>query len=366
MRSLPPSLAVAGGLFVVMLFLACSEVTEPKAPEPVIEKILALGFDRSSIEEWGEYYVVEGDILFSKASLQRSQRDVTDSTTPPRSADGLRFQWATTVLAGQANVSDITFSVHDLESEWAEAAKSAAQAWNAIAGTKIYLVEGGIYSDIEMYMDNTLRDDEVAVATFPADSDPGEPGHLIFVNPYFNTLSFSQKKLNMVHEIGHTLGFRHTNWNTQTCNESEGTYGANQIGETPELDSYSVMNCATGDSSWVGFSYWDEESARVLYNAPLFLEISEAASGNVYLDWNAVAEAEAYIIWEGARYCNEYGCWTSQAAQDTITATSWEDSDTPYEGNYDCREHYYFVEVLFAGGVGYDPSDKATHPLCGG
>jgi hypothetical protein len=110
-----------------------------------------------------------------------------------------------------------------------------------------------------------------AQATFPADAPfSGWPGPTIEVNTaYTGTPNNDLTKLrNMVHELGHAIGFRHTNWQTNDCDNSPcqpGEYGANQIPNTPPTDAASVMNGGTATEEWAGFSQNDSLATTYLY-----------------------------------------------------------------------------------------------------
>ena len=67
----------------------------------------------------------------------------------------------------------------------------------------------------------------------------------------------------MVHELGHCIGFRHTNWDIK--GEGISSVGANYIPNTPNQDSNSVMNGGTASYSWNGFSSYDISAVKYLY-----------------------------------------------------------------------------------------------------
>lgn len=90
----------------------------------------------------------------------------------------------------------------------------------------------------------------------------GKPGSSIRINLDYNNnkiIPRLQKIYNMVHELGHCFGLRHTNW------KSIGESGANHIDGTPTSDPNSIMNGGTAESSWNGFSENDRHAIWTLY-----------------------------------------------------------------------------------------------------
>jgi hypothetical protein len=80
----------------------------------------------------------------------------------------------------------------------------------------------------------------------------GNAGKQITINTYYNYLSSSYKVFAMTHEMGHNIGFTHT----------DGTYG-NLIAGTPETDPNSVMNSFV--LPWNGFTPYDVTAVTTVY-----------------------------------------------------------------------------------------------------
>lgn len=80
------------------------------------------------------------------------------------------------------------------------------------------------------------------------------------------TVSESTKIYNMVHELGHCIGFRHTNWEDEGYYNQNGDYiGGNYIPNITQPDPNSVMNKETALYSWNGFSQYDIIAVNYLY-----------------------------------------------------------------------------------------------------
>jgi hypothetical protein len=101
---------------------------------------------------------------------------------------------------------------------------------------------------INAYYDNTTS--TVAYAYMPDWS--GGAGFSMSINTAFNYLNSAQKIFAMVHELGHNIGFTHT----------DGSYGTLVPG-TPSTDAQSVMNSFVGN--WVGFSNYDQVATHNVY-----------------------------------------------------------------------------------------------------
>ena len=247
--------ALAAFSFALLVGACSNEQTGPT--NPYAAKIAALGFRTDMIEDMGDYLLVEGDIRIDKSLLQRP-----DALHPS-------FQWTTDTLVGSSQVQNIVVDLSGLSSQpdWQAAARSAITEWNKVNCSSVQLMEGSP-ADITF---STFADPGhpglAAVGSFPDDAPDGsgKPGPTIDVNTaYTLTPNNSSTKLRtMVHEIGHTVAFRHTNW--QGLGEPVGPYGANQVPGTPATDAASVMNGGNPTASWVGFSSYDTVAARVRY-----------------------------------------------------------------------------------------------------
>jgi hypothetical protein len=180
-------------------------------------------------------------------------------------------QYSTNYLVSQSRAGNISVSLKGLTNEWKDITRYAMAQWNAIPGSKLRFVETTKRKgDITMKMGNLGYNGTLASASFP--NRRGKSGSSVTVNTVDYGLSLSEKRFTMVHEMGHCIGFRHTNWfdrnsdGNQTTNDNEGvsSYGANHIPGTPTgLDPNSVMNAIV--DSWGGFGHYDEVATSYLY-----------------------------------------------------------------------------------------------------
>ncbi len=327
---------------------ACSDAPTTAAPQPndlLAQQVAALGFRADMIQDHGDFVLVEGDIYLSKAQLRTVP--VVNGNDPLRPG----FQYRTTNLVTSANVRDIVVNLSGLASQpgWQAAARDAMTSWNG-TGSNVQMTEGT--SAVDVTVSTTCTSSNVAAfASFPSG---GNAGPTIYVNTCFGySTSHAQKVHNMVHELGHTIGFRHSNY-TQ-MGESAGTEGAVHIYGTPTSGNAtgSVMNGGTALNSWAGFASLDLTAVRSIYPlaAPSSLSVTNSG-GSPLISWASAPGALSYTV-TLITYNTLNGQYQSRyfSTLTTTTGTSYLDVDNAWTGESTCSSGYY--DDLYGGEPGH-------------
>jgi hypothetical protein len=115
----------------------------------------------------------------------------------------------------------------------------------------------------------------------------------------------------MVHELGHCIGFRHTNWLSrgEPKDNDPASGDAVTIPGTPGEDPNSVMNGGTAFTTWNGFSHYDINAAIAMYTEGYWQNITpegrlyqiDVGSGNEV--WGLNAQNRIYK-WNGSTWIN--------------------------------------------------------------
>jgi len=331
-----------------------------------VDRLVALGFDPASIADRGEFLVVEGDMLFRKRDLVGPRASRTPS--------GPRAQYHTTTLATPAKMAQgITFNLGSMagNASWAAAARRAMQIWNYSYGNKIWVSETTGTADLQISMVASLGSSAVAETNMPIN---GYLGSVMYVSQAYNGLSSGEKTWTMVHEIGHAIGFRHTNWYGK--GEGVSVYGAVHVPGTPTTggESSSVMTQVFG-RSWSSFTANDLLAASVMYPAEAApLTAAYDAADHPRLEWSAVPEVQKYRVtalylveaWLYEPTLPDYGYWGYDWAYTTVgetTGTSMTASAWTRSQDASCQL-YYYVEPIYPSGKLGTRSVTQTFDAC--
>ncbi len=239
-------------LLVCVIFFDCQKkITDPdiisdtqlsselSTDDVAIQNLIKMGFRQDMIEDRGEYIIVEGDIGFSREQLIKM---------PLSKITQYRYPY----LVSMSKVSNIGVKIDNSISYWSTVIEEALAMWNTpISELHFNIVTdspditinsdqaSGIPSDYQ-----NLRQDSIMVvgaqASFPDEN--GNPGWIISVNmDIYQHNTNDKRRTTIAHEIGHCIGFRHTNY--WAVDPDQYDYLAIYIPETPlSWDAQSIMN----------------------------------------------------------------------------------------------------------------------------
>lgn len=231
-------------------------VTKNEVSDAVKQQIAAKGFDTDGVRKVDEGYLVEGDIILTNENL-------TQSSTSPNLLVANSEQYRTTNLV-TALPRTITVSVSGTLTSiqvWSEATDSMIARYNALGLQIVFqrVASGGNVDIIGFNQAASGGFITLGSSGFPTSA--GNPYNQIKMNTNAQAYGTNPNKFYITsvlqHEMGHCIGFRHTDYFNRklSCggkgkadNEGASTIGAILIPGTPSgFDAESFMlSCSAG------------------------------------------------------------------------------------------------------------------------
>lgn len=220
---------MAGAIVLGCLFLSCQEdngiASEKLVSKSVLDKIYNLGFSTENVQKIEEGYLVEGDIILTEENLN----DVSEHTTL-RIAETEQYRTNNLVNAPRTITVSIDTKLTDIPG-YSEALDEVIARYDA-QNLLINLNRGGSSGgDIHLKKQNG---NFLASAGFPSG---GNPYPTVKINAQAIGSGTSSTFINfcatiMAHEIGHCIGFRHTDYmnRSYSCGGSGGNEGSGSVG----------------------------------------------------------------------------------------------------------------------------------------
>ena len=250
-------------------FSSCQQEEEisnkEEASQEVLAQIKALGFSNQNVQKTEGGYVVEGDIFLTEGDLSSAH-----NTKALRVGESEQYRTTNLVNAGTGR--NITLSIDpSLPATYVTALDAAIARYNA---ENLTITMSRVSSGGEIYLKAAPKSAQyLASAGFPTST--GNPHNQILIatryignNPnqaWFTTI--------LAHEIGHCIGFRHTDYmdRSYSCggsytNEGASTVGAIHIPGTPTTqDPNSWMLACIGSGQNRPFNANDKTALSYLY-----------------------------------------------------------------------------------------------------
>lgn len=268
-------LLAAGGLFI-LLFTACTkDVKEPAYEELTsseLAQIRSLGFSTDDAQKTDEGYLVEGDIILTAADLRAAPSSpnlVIAQEEQYHTFNLVKYAGKRTITIGLSNSSD------KHEAAFSAALDEAIERYNAEGlMLEFQRVSTGANITVVAYYEAS---NVLGSAGFPTNT--GDPYRQVKMNTYHYSTSTGSSNVNyigtiMAHEIGHCIGFRHTDYmrRAYSCGwggnegQSKNGVGAVHIPGTPTgPDARSWMLACIGDGVNRPFNANDKVALSYLY-----------------------------------------------------------------------------------------------------
>lgn len=256
-----------------------------KNAEEVLKYIKTLGFKAADIIEGENEFVVEGDIVFSKNMKVPSLAD--------SSAKINQYYYGS--LVGFTKRRSLKVAIDPSMSGQTNEILSAMQLWN-LSGAGIYFDQPTQVGVFDILVTNVnLGSNVCGRGAWPSS---GNPGSLVEVNQsVVQSHSSSQRIANIAHELGHCIGFTHTN---------EGGYEIPGFGGG---DNQSLMLGGMCNQLPTSLSLKDKGATIALYPNldPKNLNISTSYQFDLSWQLTQVAECTGLTVSYGGVTSNNFG-----------------------------------------------------------
>ncbi len=222
-------------------------INEDAVSAEIKSLVKAAGFNENRIEATPGGYLIEGDILLTKAELS----DIANNNGPELVIANDEHYRTTNLVSGTRT---ITVSLNTSQANFVAATDEAIRRYNALPlRLKFQRVSGtnGNIRIVTFFQVSNL----LGSAGFPSG---GNPYNTVNMNTYWYTPSVAVNPLatTIAHEMGHCIGFRHTDYmnRSYSCggaasNEGSAGVGAIYIPGTPTGGSAGSWMLACGSTT---------------------------------------------------------------------------------------------------------------------
>jgi hypothetical protein len=235
------------GAFLSIVFVACKKEVKENPEEvssEVLGQIKAAGFGTKDVKKIPEGYLVEGDIILTEENLK-------ENPNTPEIVYANEEHYRTFNLVKPSSYPTIRVALNNSSSAhqaaFSSALDNAIARYNARSLTiKFQRVTSSAHTTVVAFYEVS---NVLGSAGFPSSS--GAPYSQVKMNTYHYSTSTSSTNINyiatiMAHELGHCIGFRHTDYMNRSYSCGS---GGNEGQTTTGVGAVHIPGTPTGPSS---------------------------------------------------------------------------------------------------------------------
>jgi Dual-action HEIGH metallo-peptidase len=243
---------ILGAFMISAILFSCAKQKDTLAPEDSItdevkQMAFDAGFHTDNIVKHDDGYLIEGDIYMTKDQLAAMRNPSYDNNLIVANTEHYR---TTNLVTGTRTIS---VSLNTSQANFVSATDEAIRRYNALPLRIKFQRVSGTNGNIRIVTFNQVSN-TLGSAGFPSG---GNPFGQIQMNLYWYTPSIAVNALatTIAHEMGHCVGFRHTDYMNRaySCgsggNEGASTVGAVYIPGTPSGPSAGSWMLACGSTA---------------------------------------------------------------------------------------------------------------------
>ncbi|HVI46389.1 MAG TPA: M57 family metalloprotease [Chitinophaga sp.] len=228
-------------------------------PESILSKIKSSGYSTDNVQRIGDGFLVENDILLKESDMVGSQNKLAIAKEEQYRTSAVVCGLPRTLTVRVTGFSNPNF---------ATGTQQAIADYNALGLRLKFQYVTGSSADITI-SGQCLSGGILGYGGFPTGCNPYSTIVLNSCSSYFSTVCLIRKVVR--HEIGHCIGFRHTDWmnRSYSCgsggNEGTAGVGAIQIPGTPSAPDAGSWMLACANTACTGFNNNDIIALRYLF-----------------------------------------------------------------------------------------------------